>query len=366
MTPVPIDMSPRDVLSTVFKAAAQPDRLSNGTMPAARHEEQQYLDLIRDILQNGEHRPDRTGTGTYSLFAPPQLRFSLSRPAAEPSSAPVPILPLLTTKRVFLRAVIGELLWFISGSTSSLPLSAQGIRIWDGNGSRAFLDSVGLAHRAEGDLGPVYGFQWRHFGAEYVDAKAEYAGQGVDQLAEVIDKLRNRPYDRRIVLSAWNPADLPKMALPPCHMFAQFYVSFPGARRGAAVAPSSNGTSDVANGGNCDCERGRGVLHCVLYQRSCDMGLGVPFNIASYALLTHMLAHVCDLTPGSFTHTMGDAHVYADHVDALCVQLKREPRAFPELEIKREKGGSIDGWQMGDFEVKGYEPHKSIAMKMSV
>jgi len=189
-----------------------------------------------------------------------------------------------------------------------------------------------------------------------VDAKTDYTGQGVDQLAEVIDKLKHRPYDRRIVLSAWNPADLNKMALPPCHMFAQFYVSFPGARRGR----------DAANGNAEQRDRGRGTLHCQLYQRSCDMGLGVPFNIASYALLTHMLAHVCDLTPGTFTHTMGDAHVYLDHVEALEVQLEREPREFPVLEIKREIGGSVDGWKVEDFVVKGYDPHKIIAMKMSV
>ncbi|KAK7539679.1 bifunctional dihydrofolate reductase-thymidylate synthase [Phyllosticta citribraziliensis] len=328
---------------------------ANGDAPAPpRHEEHQYLDLIRQILAHGEHRPDRTGTGTYSLFAPPQLRFSLSKPSDDPSAAPVPVLPLLTTKRVFLRAVIAELLWFISGSTSSKPLADAGIKIWDGNGSRAFLDSVGLGHREEGDLGPVYGFQWRHFGAEYVDCHASYAGQGVDQLADVIDKLRHKPFDRRIIMSAWNPADLTKMALPPCHMFAQFYVSFPGARRG------ERGEQNEAE------PRQKGVLHTLLYQRSCDMGLGVPFNIASYALLTHMLAHVCDLVPGSLTHTMGDAHVYLDHVDALKQQLEREPRAFPELAIAREKGGSIDGWEVSDFEVKGYEPHKSIAMKMSV
>jgi thymidylate synthase len=241
--------------------------------------------------------------------------------------------------------VIGELLWFVSGSTSSLPLAAAGIKIWDGNGSREYLDSVGLSHRAVGDLGPVYGFQWRHFGAEYVDAETDYTGKGVDQLAEVIHKLRNNPYDRRIILSAWNPKDLKLMALPPCHMFAQFYVSFP---------TSENG------------EKSRGRLHCQLYQRSCDMGLGVPFNICSYALLTHMLAHVCDLVPGTFTHTMGDAHVYLDHVDALKVQLTREPRQFPELKIAREKGGNIDGWKIEDFVVKGYDPHKGIAMKMSV
>ncbi|RDW69472.1 thymidylate synthase [Coleophoma cylindrospora] len=305
-----------------------------------RHEEYQYLDLIREILETGEHRPDRTGTGTQSLFAPTPLKFALS------SADGTPILPLLTTKRVFLRAVIEELLWFVSGSTSSLPLSEAGIKIWDGNGSREYLDSVGLSHRAVGDLGPVYGFQWRHFGAEYVDAKTDYTGQGVDQLAEVIHKLKHNPYDRRIILSAWNPKDLKLMALPPCHMFAQFYVSFPKAVEGE--------------------EKPKGRLHCQLYQRSCDMGLGVPFNIASYALLTHMLAHVCDLVPGTFTHTMGDAHVYLDHVDALKVQLTREPRAFPVLEIARENGGSIDGWKLEDFVVKGYEPHKGIAMKMSV
>ncbi|KAK7543007.1 bifunctional dihydrofolate reductase-thymidylate synthase [Phyllosticta citricarpa] len=329
---------------------------ANGDAPApSRHEEYQYLDLIRQILAHGEHRPDRTGTGTYSLFAPPQLRFSLSKPADDPSAPPVPILPLLTTKRVFLRAVIAELLWFISGRTSSKPLTDAGIKIWDGNGSRAFLDSVGLGHREEGDLGPVYGFQWRHFGADYVDCHADYTGQGVDQLADVIDKLRHKPFDRRIIMSAWNPADLKKMALPPCHMFAQFYVSFPAARRGV------NGVAD-----NKEAKQQKGVLHTLLYQRSCDMGLGVPFNIASYALLTHMLAHVCDLVPGSLTHTMGDAHVYLDHVDALQQQLEREPRDFPLLAINREKGGSIDGWQVSDFEVKGYDPHKSIAMKMSV
>ena len=301
----------------------------------------------------------RTGTGTLSLFAPPALRFSLSHPSTDPSSPPVPILPLLTTKRVFLRAVIAELLWFIAGSTSSLPLSEAGIKIWDGNGSRDFLDSVGLSHREVGDLGPVYGFQWRHFGAEYVDAKTDYTGKGVDQLAEVIDKLRNKPYDRRIILSAWNPADLKKMALPPCHMFAQFYVSFPRPFQGAAAATTTtNGEGEVP--------KPKGLLHCQLYQRSCDMGLGVPFNIASYALLTHMLAHVCDLTPGTFTQTMGDAHIYMDHITALEEQLKREPREFPEFVINRAKGGDIDGWKAEDLIVHNYKPHPTINMKMSV
>ena len=279
-----------------------------------------------------------------SLFAPRPLKFKLNVDGR-------PILPLLTTKRVFHRAIIEELLWFIEGNTSSIALSDVGVKIWDGNGSREFLDSLGLTHREVGDLGPVYGFQWRHFGAEYVDASTDYTGKGVDQLADIVHKLRTNPYDRRMILSAWNPADLKKMVLPPCHMFAQFYVSFPGQEQATEAAAEN---------------KPRGHLHCQLYQRSCDLGLGVPFNIASYALLTHMLAHVCDLVPGSFTHVMGDAHVYLDHVDALQTQLEREPRDFPELEIKREPGGSIDGWKLEDFAIKGYDPHKSIAMKMSV
>ncbi|KAL2886600.1 Thymidylate synthase [Ceratocystis lukuohia] len=302
-------------------------------------EELQYLDLIREILETGEHRPDRTGTGTKSIFAPRPMKFNLTRDGQD-------VLPLLTTKRVFTRAIIAELLWFIEGSTSSIPLSEAGVKIWDGNGSREFLDNAGLGHREVGDLGPVYGFQWRHFGAEYVDAKTDYTGQGVDQLAEVIHKLKTNPYDRRIIMTAWNPADLKKMALPPCHMFAQFYVSYPGAKE--------------------DEEKPKGHLHCQLYQRSCDMGLGVPFNIASYSLLTHMIARTTDLVPGSLTHVMGDAHVYLDHISALEVQLERQPREFPTLKISKESGCSIDGWKVEDFVIEGYNPHKAISMKMSV
>ncbi|QSZ34273.1 hypothetical protein DSL72_005863 [Monilinia vaccinii-corymbosi] len=334
-----------------------PNPMSTSTSQTKKHEEYQYLDLIREILETGEHRPDRTGTGTISLFAPAPLKFSLT------SSTGTLILPLLTTKRVFLRAVLTELLWFISGSTSSLPLSADGIKIWDGNGSRAYLDSIGLSHRAEGDLGPVYGFQWRHFGAKYIDAETDYTGQGVDQLAEIVWKLKNNPWDRRIIMSAWNVADIKLMALPPCHMFAQFYVSFPKPSASAASTSTPEGSSTTT-----EIPKPKGVLHCQLYQRSCDMGLGVPFNIASYALLTHILAHACDLTPGTFTHTMGDAHVYVDHVDGLKIQLEREPRDFPELGILRKDKGSgiVDGWKPEEFEVKGYKPHGKIDMKMSV
>ncbi|ETL93566.1 thymidylate synthase [Phytophthora nicotianae P10297] len=290
----------------------------------APHEEMQYLDLIRKILTHGAKREDRTGTGTLSVFGA-QMRFSLRNN----------VFPLLTTKRVFWRGVAEELLWFISGDTSAHTLQQKDIHIWDGNGSREYLDSRGLQDREVGDLGPVYGFQWRHFGAKYTDMHADYTGQGVDQLAEVIHKLRTNPTDRRIVLSAWNPADLNEMALPPCHMFCQFYVA-------------------------------NGELSCQMYQRSADMGLGVPFNIASYALLTRLVAQVTGLKPGEFIHVIGDAHVYLNHVEPLQKQLTRTPRPFPTLLVNPEKVTSIDDFTFADFEVLDYRPHGTIKMTMSV
>jgi thymidylate synthase len=224
----------------------------------------------------------------------------------------------------------------LQGNTNANKLAEKNVHIWDGNGSREFLDQRGLTHREVGDLGPVYGFQWRHFGAKYVDMHTDYTGQGVDQLTECIDKIKNNPEDRRIIMSAWNPADLSEMALPPCHMFCQFYV---------------------------DTEKNE--LSCQMYQRSADMGLGVPFNIASYALLTHMIAHVTGRKPGDFIHTIGDAHVYLNHVEALQEQLTREPRAFPKLNMNPDKT-DIDSFVFDDFEVVGYNPHKSIKMKMAV
>ncbi|CCK69740.1 thymidylate synthase KNAG_0C06470 [Huiozyma naganishii CBS 8797] len=296
-------------------------------------EEQQYLDLCERIIEKGEFRPDRTGTGTLSLFAPPQLRFSLADGQ----------FPLLTTKRVFTKGVILELLWFVAGCTDGKKLSEQGVRIWDGNGSREYLDQLGLTDRREGDLGPVYGFQWRHFGAKYKTCDDDYTGQGVDQLQQLIHKLKTTPYDRRLIMSAWNPPDFPLMALPPCHVFSQFYVSKP--REGVQGAKPR--------------------LSCLLYQRSCDMGLGVPFNIASYALLTIMIAHVCGMEPGEFIHTLGDAHVYKDHVDPLREQISRDPRPFPKLVIKRDVT-DIDDFKFEDFEIQDYNPHPKITMKMSV
>lgn len=286
------------------------------------HEEYQYLKAIQDIIEKGVAMEDRTGVGTLSTFGM-QMRFDLRK-----------TFPLLTTKRTFWRGVVEELLWFVRGDTNAKHLSEKGVKIWDANGSREFLDKRGLPHREEGDLGPVYGFQWRHFGAEYVDMHTDYTGQGVDQLAECVRKIKEDPTDRRILLSAWNPADLSLMALPPCHMFCQFYVA-------------------------------NGELSCLMYQRSCDMGLGVPFNIASYSLLTYMVAQVCGLKPGDFVHTLGNAHVYKNHVEPLKTQLTRTPRPFPVLRLNPDIK-DIDSFKASDFELFGYNPHGKIAMDMAV
>ncbi|GAY66185.1 hypothetical protein CUMW_246740 [Citrus unshiu] len=289
-----------------------------------KHEEYLYLRLVQDIISDGNLKDDRTGTGTLSKFGC-QMRYNLRT-----------TFPLLTTKALFWRGVVEELLWFISGSTNAKVLQEKDIHIWDGNASREYLDRrvVGLTDREEGDLGPVYGFQWRHFGARYTNMHADYSGQGFDQLLDVINKIKNNPNDRRIVLSAWNPSDLKLMALPPCHMFAQFYVA-------------------------------NGELSCQMYQRSADMGLGVPFNIASYALLTCMIAHVCDLAPGDFIHVIGDAHVYRNHVRPLEEQLQKLPKPFPILKINPEKK-DIDSFVAEDFKLIGYDPHQKIEMKMAV
>ncbi|XP_047134471.1 thymidylate synthase isoform X1 [Hydra vulgaris] len=286
------------------------------------HDEYQYLNLVKRIIETGYSKADRTGTGTLSIFGG-QMRFNLRES-----------FPLLTTKRVFWKGVVEELLWFISGSTDGNILAQKGVQIWNSNGTREFLDKCNLHHREVGDLGPIYGFQWRHFGAKYVDKHADYTGQGIDQLAQIIHTIKTNPDDRRMIMSAWNPVDIPLMALPPCHSFCQFYVA-------------------------------NGELSCQMYQRSCDMGLGIPFNIASYSLLTYIIAHVCNLKPGDFIHTLGDAHVYNNHVSALKEQIGRSPRPFPKLNIKR-KVENIDDFKSDDFELIGYNPHQKIKMAMAV
>lgn len=292
---------------------------------AKEHEEYQYLKLIRNIIENGMVRKDRTGTGTKSIFGA-TMRFDLRNG----------VIPVLTTKRVFWRGVAEELFWFVAGCTDNRVLQSKRIHIWDGNGSKEFLEKRGLGHRREGDLGPVYGFQWRHFGAEYGTCDDDYTGKGVDQLAWIINEIKTNPTSRRLIMSAWNPSDLPAMALPPCHLMAQFYV-----------------------------DTTRKELSCQMYQRSADMGLGVPFNIASYSLLTHLIAHCCGLRAGEFVHVIGDAHVYLNHIDPLKEQLKRVPGEFPTLKIKTDSR-DIDQIKMEHVELVGYKPQKTIKMAMAV
>ncbi|XP_014259187.1 thymidylate synthase isoform X2 [Cimex lectularius] len=286
-------------------------------------DEMQYLSLVRKIIEEGATKKDRTGVGVKSIFGA-QMRFSLRNG----------VFPLLTTKKVFSRGIFLELLWFIRGSTNAKELSEQNVHIWDANSSKEFLESVGLHDREEGDLGPVYGFQWRHFGADYKDMHTDYTGQGVDQLMAVINTIKTNPNDRRMIMCAWNPMHLDKMALPPCHCLVQFYVA-------------------------------NGELSCQLYQRSADMGLGVPFNIASYALLTYMIAHVTNLKPGDFIHTLGDAHVYLNHVEALKTQLDRVPYEFPTLKFAREVTDITD-FKYEDIVIENYKCHPTIKMPMAV
>ncbi|MEO7069430.1 MAG: thymidylate synthase [Nostocoides sp.] len=267
----------------------------------------QYLDLLDHVLLTGVDKADRTGTGTRSVFGH-QMRFDLADG-----------FPVLTTKRLHLRSIIGELLWFLRGDTNVRWLQERGIRIWD-----EWAD-------AEGNLGPVYGYQWRSWPTP--------DGRHVDQIAAVIEGIRTNPDSRRHIVSAWNVADVDDMALPPCHTMFQFYVS-----------PGVDG--------------GRGRLSCQLYQRSADIFLGVPFNIASYALLTMLVAQQTDLEPGDFVHTLGDAHLYSNHLAQAHLQLTREPLALPEMRITPRD--SIDAYDLGDFELVGYGAHPSIKAPIAV
>lgn len=262
----------------------------------------QYQELLRKILDEGVVKSDRTGTGTKSLFGY-QMRFDLSKG-----------FPLLTTKKLHLKSIIYELLWFIKGDTNVRYLQEHGVRIWNEWADEA------------GDLGPIYGAQWRH----WRDAK----GQEHDQLAEAIETIKKHPDSRRIIVSAWNVGQLQEMHLPPCHLLFQFYVA-------------------------------EGRLSLQLYQRSADVFLGVPFNIASYALLLMMVAKVTGLKPGTFVHTLGDAHLYLNHLEQAQIQLGREPRALPEMKIVREVK-SIDDFRYEDFELVGYDPHPHIKAEVSV
>ncbi len=267
----------------------------------------QYLDLLDHVLTTGAQKGDRTGTGTLSVFGY-QMRFDLADG-----------FPVVTTKRLHLRSIIGELLWFLRGDTNVRWLQERGITIWDEWADEA------------GDLGPVYGYQWRSWPTP--------DGARVDQIAKVIEGIRANPDSRRHIVSAWNVADVDDMALPPCHTMFQFYVS-----------PAT------------DARRAR--LSCQLYQRSADIFLGVPFNIASYALLTMMVAQICDLEPGELVHTLGDAHLYLNHVEQARLQLTREPFPLPQMKIA--SGRQIDEFDLGDFELVGYQSHPSIKAPIAV
>ena len=276
---------------------------------AERPVRSQYEDFMRHVATRGVRKDDRTGTGTTSVFGY-QMRFDLAEG-----------FPLVTTKKVHLRSVILELLWFLRGDRNVRWLQERGVTIWD------------EWARPDGDLGPVYGVQWRSWPAP--------GGGHIDQIAEVVKQLRTNPNSRRIVVSAWNVADLPQMALLPCHAFFQFYVA-PPQTRGA-----------------------RGRLSCQLYQRSADIFLGVPFNIASYALLTHMLAQQCELDVGDFVWTGGDCHIYANHAEQVAEQLGRTPYPYPTLEIKR-RPQSIFDYEYDDFEVRDYRHHPAIKAPVAV
>ena len=262
----------------------------------------QYLNLMREVRDNGAYKDDRTGTGTYSIFGH-QMRFDLSEG-----------FPLVTTKKLHIRSIIHELLWFLSGDSNIRYLKENGVSIWD-----EWADE-------DGDLGPIYGVQWRSWPTP--------DGRNIDQVAQIMDQLRNNPDSRRIILSAWNVAEIDNMALPPCHCLFQFYVA-------------------------------EGKLSCQLYQRSCDIFLGVPFNIASYALLTHMLAQQADLGVGEFIWTGGDCHLYSNHLEQGDEQLKREPLPLPRLAIKR-RPPSIFDYRFEDFEILNYESHPHIKAAVAV
>lgn len=293
--------------------------------PNTNHQEHQYLNALKHILKYGEHKPDRTDVGTTNVFGM-RMEFDISER-----------LPILTTKKVNYETIIKELLFFISGETNTKILEEQGVKIWKGNTSAEFLAQKGLEYE-EGTMGPCYGFQWRHWNAEYDGADLNYSEKGIDQLANLITNIRQNPHSRRHILTAWNVEQLPQMVLPPCHMLAQFSVS--GDRK---------------------------FLDCQLYQRSGDMFLGVPYNITSYCILTYMIAHLTGLRPRKFVHVIGDAHIYMNHFDQVSRQLKRTPRPFPRLCFRRStKIHEIDDFTFDSFVIEGYSSWAYISAQMAI
>lgn len=288
-------------------------------------EESAYISLIQDIEKHGEDDEGRNGAVRCIFGA--SMRFNLRNHK----------MPILTSKRLAWKTCLKELLWFISGNTSNKTLKAQNVNIWNANGSREFLDSRGLTNLYEDDLGPIYGFQWRHYNAEYKSCDDDYQGKGIDQLQKIINALKNTKErkSRRLIMTAWNPEQIEEMALPPCHVLCQFNVI------------------------------GENKLSCALYQRSGDVGLGVPFNIASYSFLLHLLAHHCDLEPCEFVYMLGNAHIYQEHREALQVQCKNELYEFPSLNINT-KHDNIQDYTIDDFTLTDYKHNGTINMEMRV
>jgi len=286
------------------------------------HEEKQYLEIVREVCTKGDKIEGRNGT-TYSMNGCSMI-FNLENNT----------IPILTTKKVAIKTCLKELLWFISGSTNNERLQQQNVHIWDGNASKDFLESRNLDYN-ENDLGPIYGHQWRHFNASYENCNSDYKNKGVDQLKYIINSLRDpkEKYSRRLILSSWNPCQLNEMALPPCHVLVQFHVSK------------------------------KDELSCSLYQRSGDLGLGVPFNILSYSALTYLIAKHCNLKPKEFIYHLGNAHVYDDHIEPLMKQIERKPYKFPKLYIQCKRH-TIEQYKINDFIIENYQFHDSIKMKM--
>lgn len=283
------------------------------------HEEYKYLHLMEDVLNKGTEKSDRTGVGTLSIFGT-NLKFNISKS-----------IPVMTTKKVFWKGIVAELLWFINGETDSKLLEAQGVNIWKGNTSKEFLSKKGLNYE-EGLIGPGYGFQWRNWGAKYGTSE-----KGIDQLQNIVDTLKTNPDDRRLFLSAWNVSDLSKISIPPCHLAHQYYVE-------------------------------NGYLHLQWYQRSVDIFLGLNFNISSYALLTHIIAKIVGLKPGTITYCGGDTHIYLNHIEQVKEQISRTPFEFPTLNIKKDITclDDIKNMTYLDFELQNYISHQAIKAPMAV
>jgi len=287
------------------------------------YDEMSYIYLLNKILHYGQYSDDRTGVGTLFSFGE-HLEFDISNS-----------IPLFTTKKVFFRCIVEELLFFLSGKTNVKILQDKNVHIWDGNSSREYLDSIGLLHFKDGDLGKFYGFQWRHWGAEYIDCDHDYTSQGIDQIEQVIDLIKHDPYSRRIIITAWNPTDLHNVVLPPCHTLCQFNVNIK-----------------------------KGTLSCNMYQRSADLFLGVPFNVASYAILTYLIALECNLKPEKLRVNFGNTHIYLNHLEQVQEQITRKPFRFPKIEINKKN--SLNDYCYDDFVLKEYKFHSKLKGKMAI